>query len=345
MENVPQSIGYITVRARGIVAFADSVDEGNEPDARPMRGTVTFTPGVGTRPLVAIQEDPKLLFTVETVRTEFDDEGRLRPPADGQKPPIDDEGRLRLVAPDQPDSLSVFGWTWTANFRPAQGQQWSAFSVVFRGAPGEEIDLVDLYLEQRASSGGGFSPIIHKVPGPWNPEVDPPPLGARPGEYVLDESTGAMWLLRRETSPEFLVTWVTNAVYLDALDARDDAERFRNETEQRYVLVGDVSGAVDLTDAIGDSPAGLDITLTGDVVATLPDFGNRILTCSIYAEQDATGDRALIIQDGKTSWSVPIVLTPEPGAHDLIHLLHYGPRGWIVLSGAPYLGVPEGWEQ
>lgn len=124
--------------------------------------------------------------------------------------------------------------------------------------------------------------------------------------------------------------------------ARDTAEDYRDETEQRYVLLGDVTGSLDLATAIGGAPAGLDMRLTGDVVLTLPSLGDRVLTCSIYARQDATGGRTLTITGALASWAVPITLTPTANAHDLIHLIHYGPRGWVQLFGAQNMGIPAG---
>lgn len=197
-NNVPPSIGFITVDARGIVAFADSSDPGNEPDAAPMVGEVSFAPQIGSKPIVAIGETPKTFLAINSVTAGLDSWGRLRPPRDGQGNELDEMGNLRLVAPDQPSSLSVYGWTWIATFRPGPGQTWSGFSVEFKGAPGTTIDLVELYLTDNANSSGGFTPVIHVVPGPWDPSM-PIPAGVSSGEYVLDQSTGNVYLIESPT--------------------------------------------------------------------------------------------------------------------------------------------------
>lgn len=204
VTNIPPTVGYLKVTARGITAFADSTDPGTEPDAAAMVGSVTFKPSIGTRPIVAIGEEPKTFIALDTIRAGLAEDGRLRPPADGKEPPLDEEGDLFLVAPDQPEGLSRFGWSWVAEFKPAAGQRWSTFSVSFRGEPDDVVDLVDAFLVSEAASGGGFAPVIHKVAGPWEPGVDTPPVGVKPGEYVFDESSGDVHLVVADGEPAFL---------------------------------------------------------------------------------------------------------------------------------------------
>lgn len=229
VENVPSSVGYIRVNARGITAFADSVDGGERPDAEPMIGTVKITPSIGTRPIVAIKEDPKMFLALNEITAYLDDQGHLRPPDDGEDGFLVEGGELILVAPDQPENISVFGWSWTAQFRPAEGQRWDGFTVNFRGAPDESIDLVEEYLEGEGRSRGAFSPLIHKIPGPYTPGVDRVPVGVKAGEYLLDESTGDFYLVQSETTTDFLLNVLWSAERLYEMKDVDVADRKNND--------------------------------------------------------------------------------------------------------------------
>ncbi len=120
------------------------------------------------------------------------------------------------------------------------------------------------------------------------------------------------------------------------------AEKARDETEQVYVLLGNVSGTKTLTLAEANKPTGWDATLTANTDFVLPSLGNRILTCSLYLVAGVAGVTYRVL-GGKLSYGQVLVHSGALNGEDLVHLLHYGPRGWIVLSGAAALGVPAGW--
>ena len=143
------------------------------------------------------------------------------------------------------------------------------------------------------------------------------------------------------TQVEPQVTSATNAKN-DAVTAKTAAEKARDETEQTYVALGSISGTKTLTLAEANKPTGWDATLTANTDFVLPSLGNRILTCSLYLVAGTAGVTYRIL-GGETAYSTGLIHTGKVNAKDLIHLLHYGPRGWIVLPGAPALGVPSGW--
>ena len=120
------------------------------------------------------------------------------------------------------------------------------------------------------------------------------------------------------------------------------AEKARDETEQVYVLLGNVSGTKTLTLAETDKPTGWDATLTANTDFVLPSLGNRILTCSLLLTAGVAGVTYRIL-GGKLSYGQSLVHSGALNGVDLVHLLHFGPRGWIVLAGAAALSVPAGW--
>lgn len=128
----------------------------------------------------------------------------------------------------------------------------------------------------------------------------------------------------------------------DAVTAKNAAELARSQTEQIYVLLGNVSGTKTMTLADANMPTAWDATLTGNTDFILPSLGNRVLTCSIYLVAGVAGVTYRVLA-GKVSYSQVLVHSGALNGVDLVHLLHYGPRGWIVLSGAAALGVPAGW--
>ena len=128
----------------------------------------------------------------------------------------------------------------------------------------------------------------------------------------------------------------------DAVAAKTAAEKARDETEQVYVLLGNVSGTKTLTLAETNKPTGWDATLTANTDFVLPSLGNRILTCSLYLVAGTAGVTYRIL-GAKASYGLRLVHTGTLNAVDLVHLLHFGPRGWIVLPGAAALSVPAGW--
>ena len=143
------------------------------------------------------------------------------------------------------------------------------------------------------------------------------------------------------TQVEPKVTEATNAKN-DAVAAKTAAEKARDETEQTYVALGSISGTKTLTLAEANKPTGWDATLTANTDFVLPSLGNRILTCSLYLVAGTAGVTYRIL-GSKASYGLSLVHSGALNGEDLVHLLHYGPRGWIVLAGAVALSVPAGW--
>ena len=143
------------------------------------------------------------------------------------------------------------------------------------------------------------------------------------------------------TQVEPQVTTATNAKN-DAVAAKTAAEKARDETEQTYVALGNISGTKTLTLAEANKPTGWDATLTANTNFVLPSLGNRILTCSLYLVAGTAGVTYRVL-GSKASYGMSLVHSGALNGADLVHLLHYGPRGWIVLAGAAALSVPAGW--
>ena len=127
-----------------------------------------------------------------------------------------------------------------------------------------------------------------------------------------------------------------------AQTAQTAAEKARSETEQIYVALGSISGTKTLTLAEANKPTGWDATLTASTDFVLPSLGNRILTCSLYLVAGTAGVTYRVL-GSKASYGLSLVHSGALNGEDLVHLLHYGPRGWIVLAGAAALSVPAGW--
>ena len=108
------------------------------------------------------------------------------------------------------------------------------------------------------------------------------------------------------------------------------------------MLLGNVSGTKTLTLAEANKPTGWDATLTANTDFVLPSLGNRILTCSLYLVAGTAGVTYRVL-GGKLSYGQVLVHSGALNGVDLVHLLHFGPRGWIVLAGAAALSVPAGW--
>lgn len=182
MADLPATVGYLTVKGRVVTGGADSTDGGNQPDMTNGIGTVTFTSNVaGGGPIVIADEDPSLslLYFPETVVCALDGNGEIVAPVDGLDGDPGTEKAVRLPAPLQ----SVFqpnSWTWTAAFTPGPGQNWSPFSRVFTGIPGDTIYVPTLVLQE--PQAGVLQGLIYEVPT----TAEPYPIGFRPeADYLL----------------------------------------------------------------------------------------------------------------------------------------------------------------
>lgn len=152
MTDLPGTVGYLTVKGRISVAFADSNDVGTQPDMVPTIGTVTFAPipgGDGT--IVLLNDDPEIEETIipRTIVCDLDALGNIRAPADGISTPASGDGTgVRLMATDQATAIQPSGWAYLMTVTPAAGQPWRAFSRTVSGAPDETKYVSRLILEQ-----------------------------------------------------------------------------------------------------------------------------------------------------------------------------------------------------
>ena len=178
MTDLPASIGYITVVAKGLLGIADSSDADTKPDGVPLVARVEFTAS-NARPVIAIGENPQTIIPLAKITCDLDANGNLRPPNDGTDTGADASGSLRLVAPDGP-GIDYTGWQWTAKFSPGPGQsRWQYFSITFGGTGGETVDL-------GAELSTVLPPGVPAVVDPWLKAWAKDPDTLIVGELVYD---------------------------------------------------------------------------------------------------------------------------------------------------------------
>jgi len=172
---------YITIDARNMFGVADSTDPDPNPDLLPAVGTVAFTSSLKAPTTIL---STQTILSLGTVIATIDGSGTLRPPVDGQTASGFDADELRLICPNSPDLLDV-GWTWTASFRPQQGQTWQAFTISgITGNPGDTVTLTTLLPTSVKPATQQI--IVYDVDGfdDNNPVV---PAGYRDGvDWILD---------------------------------------------------------------------------------------------------------------------------------------------------------------
>lgn len=169
MTDLPATVGYITVVAKGLLGIADSTDGSTQPDGVPLVARVEFVAS-NTRPVVAIGETPQVIIPLAKITCDLDASGNLRPPNDGINTGADASGSLRLVAPDGP-GIDYTGWQWRATFTPGAGQtSWQAFSVSFGGSNGATIDLGQMLslapVPDTPSQGAALTALAARLGGP-----------------------------------------------------------------------------------------------------------------------------------------------------------------------------------
>lgn len=136
MVNVPSNLSYGTVVGRFILAYADSADEGVEPDAIPAKGSIFFKPSpTFIRNGLA---DPGPVTVLPTrVEATLDDEGYLCG--------YGTERGIVLIATNN-QQVDPVGWTWTAEFRltDADGTAVPVPSFSFELGMSELVDLTNV---------------------------------------------------------------------------------------------------------------------------------------------------------------------------------------------------------
>lgn len=185
MADLPGSIGYLTVTARGVRALADSNDAGNQPDMAVAVATVTFVPYLQGQVLTSLTDD--MFVFPETIKCVLDSNGRLVPPTDGISANPDPAGptQLQLIAPQQA-SLNFTGWSWIAKFAPI-GQGWDPFQRSFTGAPGDVISLAQVITSN--PSPGALQALVYSVAT----TSEPFPEGYRVGVDLLLTPDNKLW--------------------------------------------------------------------------------------------------------------------------------------------------------
>jgi len=104
---LPSNVSYGTVTGRFLLAYADGVDSGLNPDGVAAKGTVLFTPSPAYVKNLTATPAPVTILPA-TIECELDDDGYLLG-SDGTR-------GVRLVATDDPDNNPV-EWTWRVDFR------------------------------------------------------------------------------------------------------------------------------------------------------------------------------------------------------------------------------------
>lgn len=153
MADLPTNVSTGMVFGRFIISIVDGYDEGQEPDAIPATGSITFDASVPYLPNPSAGPSPVTILKVP-IKGILDEEGYLCTPH-----PVTGVAMyrgVRLVATDDPDLL-VSDWTWTATYRfdsvNASALQIPAHSFALPG--GTEVDLTTA-VKVPASPGYGL---------------------------------------------------------------------------------------------------------------------------------------------------------------------------------------------
>jgi hypothetical protein len=107
MADIPSNLSYGTVTGRFLLAYADSNDEGLNPDAVPAKGTVYFTPSPNYIKDATASPAPVTILPA-SIECNLDEDGYVIGYAGNQG--------VRLIATDDPQGNPV-DWTWSVNFR------------------------------------------------------------------------------------------------------------------------------------------------------------------------------------------------------------------------------------
>lgn len=178
MANLPEGVGSFKIVGRVMRGIADTVDDvDTDVEGVALNAFVTFKPSL--KKPTTVLPDGIVLFVSE-VQAEVDQHGYVRPPANGYNSQyFDTAGDLWLIAPSS-DNLLDQGWSWSAHFRPKDGESFPEFVIDgISGAPDEEVTLTTASI----NGGAGWTQVIFyevaTLAEPW-------PSGYRPGiDYLL----------------------------------------------------------------------------------------------------------------------------------------------------------------
>lgn len=187
MSNLPAGVGSFRIEGRVLRGIADSVEDvDTAAEGVSLNAYVTFTPTLN-KPTTLLPDGDVIL--ISEVRAEVDQNGYIRPPADGHDSEyFDSAGSLWLISPDSPGLLDQ-GWSWKAHFYPKEGEDFKEFVIHnISGAPNESVTLTTASVD----GGPGWSQVIFyevtTLDQPW-------PSGYRPGiDYLLLVSEDPMQL-------------------------------------------------------------------------------------------------------------------------------------------------------
>lgn len=298
-----------TIVGRFGVGVADGSDEDLDPDIIPASGQVTFTPTVSRLPNPTAVPAPVTVLRVP-VTAIIDAEGYLcaPDPADPSKP---GPRGIRLFATDD-ENGSVTNWTYRVAY---------TFGRVNGMVP--QIEAHDV-----AVPSGATVDLTTVAPVPSSQGY-----GLAQAEAAAIRAEGHA--TRASAIAESILPEARKAKEAAAA-ARNDAEAFRNQTEQAVTADLEWSGTVDVP---ADAPRMLHATLTGDVVLNLPNLADtRAFTVSLVLTQDATGGRQVLIWNGRTANSSAFSHTGAAGSTDVLHLLWTG-QWWLVATAAQNVGA------
>jgi hypothetical protein len=187
MANLPTGVGSFKIDGRVLRGIADTVEDvDTKSEGVALNAIVTFVPTI-TKPTTVLPDG--IVLYVSEVKAVVDQQGYIRPPADGQKSDyFDAAGNLWLISPSSPGLLDQ-GWTWTAHFRPQNGESFAEFTVSgISGAPGESVVLTTSSI---SGSAGWTQVVFYEV----TTLAEPWPSGYRVGiDYLLLTTTNPMQL-------------------------------------------------------------------------------------------------------------------------------------------------------
>lgn len=195
MADIPSNLSYGTVNGRFLLAYADSNDSGQAPDAIPAQGTVYFTPSPNYIKDSSATPAPVTILPA-SVECQLDSDGYILGYA-GQR-------GVRLLATDDPSGNPV-NWTWKVEFRltDASGTPVRTVPEFSFSLPSDStIDLTDVM--PVTSSNGTFYLV-----GPQGPRGETGPANTLTvGTVTTGEAGSSAEVLITGTSPNQTISFV-----------------------------------------------------------------------------------------------------------------------------------------
>lgn len=140
MTSLPTGITYGTVKGRFVEAILDGPDEDDNPDSRPIVGSVTLTPEA--KHILAATNAPPTTVMATALRITLDADGSFQ---------------TKVVATDNP-ALNPNEWTYRVTFSFDRGITYGPFSIE---VPGGQV--TDLTLTAPAPSSPGVVTVVREA--------------------------------------------------------------------------------------------------------------------------------------------------------------------------------------